>query len=399
MRIEILGYGVEGKSALKFLKKKYPKVDFEVRDVKKLGKNYLKDLDKFNLIVRSPGISYLRPEIQKARKQGIKITSATKLFFEHAKGKIIGITGTKGKGTVATMLYKILKATGKNVYLAGNIGRPMLDILLKLQKNSITILELSSFQLQDLKRSPQIAVILDISPDHLDYHKSFREYIDAKTNIARFQKKNHKVFYFPDNRYSKLIASRGRGKKIAILPNLNLILKIPGNHNIKNASMAAAVGRAFGAKDVINKTLSQFKGLPHRLEFLREARGIKYYNDSASTNPAATVAAVKSFKEPKILLMGGRSKGLNFKLLKQVLWRGNVRLAILFGKNRNEIAGDIKDSTRILKTRNLKSAFILTKKHSRKGDIVLLSPASASFDEFSGYRERGKYFKKLVRAL
>ena len=130
-----------------------------------------------------------------------------------------------------------------------------------------------------------------------------------------------------------------------------------------------------------------------------EARGIKYYNDSASTNPAATVAAVKSFKESKILLMGGRSKGLNFKLLKQVLWRGNVRLAILFGKNRNEIAGDIKDSTRILKTRNLKSAFILTKKHSRKGDIVLLSPASASFDEFGGYRERGKYFKKLVRAL
>src|SRR3989344_3311479 len=260
MRIEILGYGVEGKSAERFFKRlgcRTPKCKIEVRDIKLQGKHYLKNLDKFDTIIRSSGIPYLSPQIQKARKQGVKITSATKLFFRDAKGKIIGITGTKGKGTTATLLYKILKAAEKNVYLAGNIGVPMLDILSKLKKNSITILELSSFQLQDLDCPPEIAIITDISPDHLDHHKSFKEYLVAKAQIVKNQNSERgEVFFFSDNKYSKFIAQKSRGKKIAVSPDQNLILKIPGFHNLKNASMAAAVGRIFGVNEnIIKKTI------------------------------------------------------------------------------------------------------------------------------------------------
>ena len=334
MKIAILGYGVEGKSALKFLKKLYPKADFEVRDVKKQGRDYLKNLEDFDMVVRSPGIPFLSPEIQKAKKKGVEITSTTKLFFQNAKGVLVGITGTKGKGTTATLLYKILKAShlgvghpSGSIHLIGNMGIPMLDELPKLKKNSISILELSSFQLQDMELSPHIAVVLDVSSDHLNYHKSFKEYLEAKVQLVKNQLSppqilaSHEyfsaekflvpapsrsqglvkpvssstlthplfplVFFFSDNKFSKQIAKKGKGKKTAVSADKNLNLKIPGAHNLKNASMAASVAGALGVKEnIINKTIRNFNGLPHRLEFVREVRGVKYYNDSASTNPA-----------------------------------------------------------------------------------------------------------------
>src|SRR3989344_8400530 len=305
MKIAILGYGVEGKSAEKFLKSSLgnstAKSEIEIRDVKKQGRDYLKNLEDFDMVARSPGIPFLAPEIQKAKKKGVEITSTTKLFFQNAKGVLVGITGTKGKGTTATLLYKILKAShlgvghpSGSIHLIGNMGIPMLDELPKLKKNSISILELSSFQLQDMDVSPHIAAVLDISPDHLNYHKSFKEYIDAKSQIVSnppptpslFQGwdgkkiKNKQVFYFSDNKFSKQIAQKSKGKKIAVLADKSLILKISGAHNLKNASMAATIARALGAeKSIINKTIRNFKGLPHRLEFVREINGIRFYND------------------------------------------------------------------------------------------------------------------------
>src|SRR3989344_8413262 len=248
MNIAILGFGQEGKSVLKYLKKspRFKNATISILD-KKLKKNYLKNLDKFDIIFRSPGIPYNLPEIQKAVKKGIEISSSTKLFFNEANNigcEISGITGTKGKGTTSTLLYKILKAAEKNarpkqrrrVFLAGNIGKPAIEILPKLKKKSVVILELSSFQLQDLKQSPAIAVILDIFEDHLDSHKNFEEYIKAKSSISKYQKPTDKIFYFLDNKYSKLIALKSKGKKIPVFPDEFKLfsredLKISGEHH------------------------------------------------------------------------------------------------------------------------------------------------------------------------
>ena len=456
MKIAILGYGVEGKSAEKFLNSslgcRTTKCRIEIRDVKKQGKDYLKNLEKFDMVVRSPGIPYLLPEIQRAKKKGVKITSTTKLFFENAKGILVGITGTKGKGTTATLLYKILKAShlgaghpSGSIHLVGNMGIPMLDELPKLKENSISILELSSFQLQDMDVSPHIAVVLDVSPDHLNYHKSFKEYLEAKAQLVKNQLSSPQVlashgyfsaekflvlapsrsqglakpassltlprsffplvFFFPDNKFSKQIAQKGKGKKIAVLADKNLKLKIHGTHNLKNASMAAAIGRTLGIKEaVIKKTIQNFNGLPHRLEFVREVRGVKFYNDSASTNPGAAIAALKSFDEPKILIAGGASKGAGFGVLKPVIKNSNVKLIILFGRNQKEIGNALRLGSgqavgKIIYTDNLRIAVMLACENTKKGDVILFSPASASFDQFSGYDERGELFKKYVRSL
>ncbi len=325
MKIAILGFGLEGKSLLKFLRQspQFKKTDISILD-KKLDKNYLKNLARFGIVFRSPGVPYNLPEIQKSIKKGVEFSSATKLFFQEAQKitgiKIIGITGTKGKGTASTLLYKILKACGKDVFLAGNIGKPAIEILPKLKENSIIILELSSFQLQDLNQSPDIAVILDTFPDHLDAHKNFREYINAKANIAKWQKKNNKIFYFSDNKYSKLIAQKSPAKKIPIntgysnvFVDLHRIIKIPGEHNIKNAVMAASIALSLGCpKEKIILTIKKFRGNEHRLELIRTIpvrnASIKFYNDSASTNPQTAAAAIKSFKEQIILIAGCKDK-------------------------------------------------------------------------------------------
>lgn len=400
MRIAILGYGLEGKSALRFFRREVRSARLEVRDIKLQGRNYLKGLEKFDMIVRSPGVPYLTPEIQRAKKAGVEVTSATKLFFKYARGKIIGITGTKGKGTVATLFYKILKAAGKDAHLVGNMGVPMLDELPKLKKKSISVLELSSFQLQDLDYSPDIAVILDITPDHLNYHRSFREYLNAKAKIVENHSPNPPLtFYFPNNRFSKLIAQKSRGKKVAVLPNKSLILKLPGFHNLKNISMAAVVAASLGvSQKIIKNTIKNFKGLPHRLEFVREVLGVKYYNDSAATNPAATIAALKSFDQPKILIAGGQGKNLSYKPLGAAIKKSNVKYMILFGKNKLEIKKAVAGAAPIKLVSDLKSAVRIASKVYQNGDVVLLSPASTAFGEFLSYAERGEYFKKLVRA-
>ncbi len=446
MNISILGFGREGKSTLKFLKKnyKYKNAQISILD-KKTDKNYLKKLTNFNLIFRTPGIPYNLPEIQKAIKSGVKFSSATALFFDEIKKlktvKIIGITGTKGKGTTSTLLYKILKACRKNAFLAGNIGKSPIDLIPKLKKNSIVILELSSFQLQDLKKSPDIAVVLNIFPDHMDSHKNFSEYLISKASIAKFQKKSDKIFYDITNKYSKLIAQKSKGKKIPIdFQHSQYISAMPGEHNLKNIAMAAAVALFLGCpKEKVAKIIKNFKGNEHRLELARVIRvnpcersvsnpcksvSINFYNDSASTNPQTTIAAIKAFKEPKILIAGGKDKGLDYKPLTQTLKRSNTKLVILFGENKNKIAKAVKKSgVKIKMVKNLNEAIRLAYQTAKflipqlsnspinqfpnspilqstnSPIIVLFSPAAASFDMFKDYADRGKKFKELVKKL
>lgn len=426
MKIAILGFGREGKSVLKFLKKslQYKNAKIFILD-KKLGKNYLNNLNQFDVVFRSPGVPYNLPQIQNAIKKGIKFSSATDLFFQNAKKigcKIIGITGTKGKGTASTLLYKLLKAAKKDVFLAGNIGKPAIEIIPKLKKNSIAILELSSFQLQDLKYSPDIAVVLDIFEDHLDSHKNFKEYFNAKANIAKWQNKRDKIFYFSDNKYAAEIAQKSKCAKIPIdsrhshiFTDLHYALKIPGEHNFKNVVMVYTIAKNLGISEkIIKNVIKNFKGLEHRLEFIRKIDNIKFYNDSASTNPYTTVAAIKSFKEMKILIAGGKDKNLNYSPLAEILKNSNTKLIILFGENKKKIKQQIlsrkyqvlSNEYKVILVKDLKSAINLAYQKAKIFNTkyllpitILFSPASASFDMFKDYQDRGKKFKEIVKKL
>jgi len=409
VEIAILGFGREGKAVLKFLRKtpQFKNADISILD-KKLNKDYLNNLDKFDIVFRSPGVPYNLPEIQKAVKKGVKFSSATQLFFESAE-KIgcltIGITGTKGKGTTSTLLCKILKAAKKNVYLAGNIGKPAVEILPKLRKDSVVILELSSFQLQDLNFSPDIAVVLNIFPDHLDTHKNFKEYFDSKTQIAKHQNNRSKIFFDAADKFAKNIAKLSKGEKIAVqTKNFELFeledLKIAGEHNYKNAVMAASVARFLGVKlEIIKKTVKNFRGLRHRLEFVRKINGVKFYNDSASTNPYTAAAAIHAFSDqPKILIAGGKDKNLNYSPLADALKKSNVKLVILFGENKKKIKKKIEKSGVPVKlVKNLKNAVDLA--YQKTKSYVLFSPTSASFDMFKDYQDRGEKFKKIIKWL
>ncbi len=438
-RVAILGFGREGKSLLKFLKKspQFKNADISILD-QKFNRNYLKNLDKSDVIFRSPGVPYNLPEIQKAIKKGVKFSSASQLFFDEigkmvrrGSPRVIGITGTKGKGTTATLLYKILEACGKKALLAGNIGKPALDILPHLKKKFIVILELSSFQLQDLKISPEIAVVLDTFPDHMDAHKSLKEYFGAKINIAKWQKKSDKIFYFGDNHRSKWIAQKSRAKKFPIRIHSGRSdkfvisdrdLKMPGAHNFKNAVMAASVALSLGCpKEKVLKVIKNFRGNEHRLELVRTIKiptkrysnilkniGISFYNDSASTNPQTAAAAIRAFKEPSILIAGGKDKGLNYSPLAKALKNSNTKLVILFGQNKNKIKKQVVSSKCQVKlVKDLKSAINLAYKTAKQlqqlehynNITIIFSPGSASFDMFKDYVDRGEKFKELVRKL
>lgn len=432
-KIAILGFGREGKALLKFLQKSphYRGAEIVIFDHNPktavphgmraiLGKDALQWLHGFKLLFRSPGIPYLTPEIQHVLEEGAKCSSATKLFFELAPCPIVGVTGTKGKGTTATLIYNILKAAGRDAHLVGNIGTPALETLPKLKKNSIAVFELSSFQLQDLEMSPDVAVVLDIFPDHMDSHRSFDEYLDAKMHIARHQTARNRVFYLSDNAFSAKAAQEGRGKKIPVSADefsffAPADLKIPGPHNFKNAMVAATVACALGIKDnIIAATVKRFHGLPHRLELIREVKRkgavIRFYDDSAGTNPQTAAAAVRSFAEPLILIAGGKDKNLDYAPLAQAIRESpNVKAVVLIGENKKKIRaalrGSMKQKSGIMECENLTAAVRTAYKaasnlqHPTSNTIVVFSPAAASFDMFKDYAARGESFQKIVHGL
>ncbi len=421
MFIAILGFGREGKAVLKFLKKspKYKHSKITILD-RTISPDYLTNLNNFDIIFRSPGVPFNLPEIQSAIKNGVEVSSATKLFFQHCPSTVIGITGTKGKSTTATLIYKILKASRFDAHLAGNIGKPALEILPKLSKKSLVVLELSSFQLQDLQQSPQIAVILDIFPDHLDAHKSWGEYRDAKSAIARHQKRNNFIFYFSNNKTAEKIAKNSRGKKIAVA--------CQDPSPAKNILMAKTVAKYFGCpQNIIKTTVKNFLGLENRLELTRKIMvrlahhknkfTIYFYNDSAATNPEATVAAIRSFNPQSqsiILIAGGKDKNLSYApLAKTIKKSGNVKQVVLFGENKYKIQQRLRVNNGELKIKmcdNLQSATQYAYKTAEyltanynpptgRPITILFSPASASFDMFKDYKERGRQFKTIVRNI
>jgi len=443
MRIAILGFAREGKSILKFIEKdprfegakiyildKDRKIRVPKYCGKQIGKSYLSHLERFGLVFRSPGIPYNLPQLKKARRAGVRFSSLTKLFFESAsrKGaKIIGVTGTKGKGTTSTLLYKILTAAKYPVVLAGNIGTPALNLLSKLnpstrsgltlnraervKKNSWVVLELSSFQLQDLTLSPPVAIVLDVFPDHQDSHRNLEEYYESKANIARYQKRDDIIFFFEDNALSRWVAKKSPGHKTSVDKNKFSLfakkdLKIKGSHNFRNAVMAATVAKRLGVPStIIRNVIQHFSGLEHRLEFVRKTGNVSFYNDSASTNPQTSAAAIRSFpRGANILIAGGQDKGLDYKPLARALKNSNTSLVILFGENKKKIEKALRASRVPLKfVSNLRRATRLARQAARKIENtpvpIIFSPGAASFDMFRNYADRGEKFKLAVREL
>jgi UDP-N-acetylmuramoylalanine--D-glutamate ligase len=445
--IAVLGFGLEGRDLVKFLLTKGAKItifdqkeeedlDFTGIQKKKVnlvnGQKYLlKGLSEYDIVYRSPGVYRFLPEIVHAERKGVEVSSAIKLFLELCPAKVIGVTGTKGKGTTATLIYKILKASGKNVYLAGNIGKPYLELLSKLNKNSWIILELSSFQLIDITKSPHIAVVLNITTDHLDWHKDRKEYVEAKTNIVKFQKEsNFSVLnydYRDSKNFSKLTNAKihyfSKDKKVngAYINDDRVFLsvedsnykigdvkdlKLRGQHNWENIAAATCVAKLAGA-DVasIKKIVFSFTGLEHRLELVDIVGGIGFYNDSFSTNSQTTIAAIRSFTEPITLILGGFDKGLEYgELAEEILKAKNVRTVVLIG----DIAGKIKKALdrakydgKILELgeSSMRKIVKTSFKNTPKEGVVLLSPATSSFDMFENYKERGSQFKIVVHEL
>lgn len=425
MKIAIAGYGLEGKSNYQYFKSRGDVTIVDERDAVAdlpegvptiLGKGAFEKLHGFDMVVRTAGLAP-----RKIVTDG-KIWSATNEFFAHCPVPIIGVTGSKGKGTTCSLITSILRESGKNVQLVGNIGTPALDVLEKLTADDIVVYELSSFQLWDIKKSPQTAVVLMIEPDHLDVHADFEEYVFAKTNIVRYQTADDVTVFNEANPYSWAAAEASPARKFPyqseqfahvkngafwygeqkICPTD--ALKLPGAHNFDNACAAInAVWQFTQNTEVIERGLAAFTGLKHRLKFVREADGVKFYDDSIATTPGSAIAAMKAFAAPKIMILGGSSKGAEFDEVAEIAAENNVKLAILIGDEANKIEHSL--AAKHVPTTNLgamvKMAEVVSiaKTHAEVGDVVVLSPACASFGMFKNYQDRGDQFVSAVENL
>ena len=430
MKIAIAGFGVEGRSNYEYFSREYPGAEVVIVDeneqldnlptdaLSRQGSGVLEELDDFDIVVRTAGLSP-----HKVRTRG-KVWSATNEFFAKCPAKIIGVTGTKGKGTTCSLIVSMLESAGKKVHLVGNIGTPALDILPDIQPSDVVVYELSSFQLWDLERSPQVAVVLMIEPDHQDVHSSFEEYVAAKANITIHQSENDLVVYHPQNEFSRQIAEQSNGKRqrFAVQDDggayvdLNNFcvqghaicsvdtLQLVGDHNQDNACAAITVVRAI-APDVTNKQISaglqSFTGLPHRLKFVREVAGVRYFDDSISTTPGSAIAAMDSFVEQKVIILGGSDKGAEYRSVVEKCKLTNSSV-IAIGQTGEKIASlcnELGVICRRYDTGTMQDFVLGAQEMSVIGGVVLLSPASASFGMFKNYADRGDQFIEAVRRL
>lgn len=424
MKLAIIGFGVEGQSAYRYWSKKTdditicdldPGIKLPAGTKAQLGENYLSDLARFDLVVRSPGI---RPDKLTGARQ---TTTIIKEFFAKCPAPIIGVTGTKGKGTTSTLITKILEAAGKTVHLGGNIGTPALDFLDKVKADDYVVLELSSFQLMDLDRSPQVAVCLMMAPDHLNWHPNMEEYIEAKSQIFRHQQADDLAVYSAKNDYSRQIGElspghhrpyldeagtyvkdgwvRLRDTKVIAIDQIGLI----GPHNQENVCAAvAAVWDIVGNVRPIQQAVGAFTGLPHRLELAGEVNGVRYYDDSFATTPETAIAAIRSFREPKVLILGGSDKGSEFDELARAVAENEVRQAIVIGDVASKITKALdKVGFRAYVTgpASMREIVAAAVQAAEPDDVVLLSPGCASFGLFRDYKDRGDQFKASVKDL
>jgi UDP-N-acetylmuramoylalanine--D-glutamate ligase len=448
-RVAIIGLGREGTALAKFLSGHGARVTVtdmkgkealgdRINELRALPIRYLlgghpDELLDTDIIFVSPGVPQDIPILLEARRRGVGISSETSLFFSLCRAPIIGITGSSGKTTTTSLVGEIMRAAGFRTFVGGNIGSPLIGVVEDIGPLDKVVMELSSFQLEVLGQSPHIAAILNLSPDHLDRHQSVDDYVNAKTNILRFQQEDDYAVLNADQPLTRQLVEECRGHTIlfsrehqvstgAFLDREHIVvrwngnewqicrtseLQLPGAHNVENALAACAIAVAAGAHaEAMQAGLASFKGVEHRLELVAEVDGVRYYDDSIATSPQRAVAALNSFSEPIILLAGGREKHLPLGELTQLIVK-KAKVLILFGEAAPVLEEAVTDVLRdkgttdlpIMHASDLAQAVQTAHRMSEAGDVVLLSPAFTSFDMYRDFAERGDHFKALVQEL
>ncbi len=397
-----------------------------------LGDGYLENLNE-EIIFRTPGMRYTLPELEAARQRGAAVTSEIEVFFDLCPCKIFAVTGSDGKTTTTTIISEMLKAAGKTVHLGGNIGNPLLPEIESIQPDDVAVVELSSFQLISMRRSPDIAVVTNITPNHLDMHKDMQEYIDAKKNILLHQNAFGRTVLNADNEITAGFACETRGETLMFsrtkrcehgawlsktndlvfsangvdTPVMNAAdIQIPGGHNVENYMAAICALWGFVPVETMAKVAAEFGGVEHRSELIRKLDGVRYYNDSIATTPSRTARGMLSLFDQKIILIaGGYDKKIPFDSFGPVV-ADKVKTLVLMGATAGQIEASVKaapnyreNNPEIIHVSSLEEAVAVCRGKAVSGDIVALSPACASFDMFPNYETRGEEFKKLVNLL
>ncbi|MBQ2704914.1 MAG: UDP-N-acetylmuramoyl-L-alanine--D-glutamate ligase [Clostridia bacterium] len=396
-----------------------------------LGNDYLKNLD-VDIIFRTPGMNFFLPELVEARRRGIVVTSEMEVFFDLCPCKLFAVTGSDGKTTTTTLIAKMLETQGYKVHLGGNIGRPLLPIIDEIDADDCAVVELSSFQLISMRKSPNVSVITNVAPNHLDVHKTMDEYISAKRNIMIHQNAFSRTVLNADNEITAGFEKDVRGQTVTFsyhhpvengayygadgvlymaekkgnVPVMHRSdIKVLGEHNVENFLAAISAVWGYVTPENIVKTAREFNGVEHRIEFVRELDGVRYYNDSIATSPTRTIAGLAAFDRKVILLAGGYDKHIPFEPLAPHIIE-KVGTLILTGTTADKIEAVVRadegfadSGVQIIRAENMADAVAKAHSIATAGDIVTLSPACASFDAYSNFELRGKHFKEIVNAL
>lgn len=448
-KVAIIGLGVSNLPLLDYMYEKKARVTvFDERNIESiskevmdkittygfefnLGKNCLEKLKGFDIIFRSPSCLPTRAELQQEENRGAIITTEIEMVMKMCPCKIIGVTGSDGKTTTTSLIYRILQKSGYHAFLGGNIGTPLFTKLPEMTPEDIVVLELSSFQLMGMEISPHIAVITNITPNHLNIHKDYEEYIEAKKNIFKYQKEDDILILNYDNEITRNCVNEANGKVIFFSSKEKLdngfivdgkVIKecedrirkhvfngedaiLRGNHNLENMATAISATKTLVSMEDAVEAIKEFKPVEHRIELVKEIDQVKWYNDSASSSPTRTLSGLNAFDEEIILIAGGYDKNLDYEpLAKPIIEK--VKALLLIGQTSGKIFDVVKEELEnqkkdldIYMCENLEQTVNLAKKLAKPGNVVLFSPASASFDMFKDFADRGNQFKKLVNNI
>ena len=439
-KIAVLGLGVSNRPLVELLleygcdvtgcdRTPREKLDAQVLELEnrgcklRVGEGYLDGVEA-GILFRTPGMHPGNPAIQALRARGAQVTSEMEVFFEVCPCQIIGVTGSDGKTTTTTLVSEMLKASGKRVWLGGNIGTPLLPLCRRMGKEDFAVVELSSFQLMDMKRSPQRALITNLAPNHLDIHKDMEEYVNAKKNIFKYQDKTGILVLNADNAITASFTGNGETRFFSRTKETNCVweengviyrrgeqlletkdILIPGTHNIENYMAAIALVEGLASDDAIRQVARTFGGVEHRIELVRVKDGVRFYNDSIASSPSRTIAGLRSFPEKVILIAGGYDKHIPYDVLGPEICK-HVKKLFLGGATGPKIRQAVESapeyrpgSPEITDCADFTGATLAAAQAAEAGDVVLMSPASAAFDQFKNFMVRGEYYKKLIKEL